>query len=458
MDPNRSEWIAPYNELELRPRDAYVVSFVSFHEHGLGVLTDRFMRALPHYYGVELHNFNPNSIAQVAIFVVVYKGYLGIAPHWELWLHLFRGMRDVRSSPPPILEDVRRWMINRVHADMQKKWKDAKAMNRTKKILTREELDKRRRQQRKDGLPLEESLSSSLSMEASDGDDEGEVGQGPLDHLPNIVEVVPGALASSPALPGGGRADSGSAIARSGAKTDTPEARALGKCVVSPVGSAAAMEQVAVEATQLPPQRTEGVSGSIEDQLVPMDTEAMPLPPPPPLGTRVTVVKWLPPCSSRKRPAEVPTLVPLKALKVSPGSIAHWVASVQATLHHGVASARADPKEPASLGGATEAALTQEGEVAPPPHDGEACGSDVAKVPLAAETSGTEVPRVSQAGATETAAPGTIEAAAVGTRALATAEVTMAETGAPRTTEATMVEAEAPRITDANVIMAGLPA
>ena len=48
------------------------------------------MRASPHYYGVELHNFNPNSIAQAAIFVAVYEGYLGIAPHWELWLHLFR--------------------------------------------------------------------------------------------------------------------------------------------------------------------------------------------------------------------------------------------------------------------------------------------------------------------------------------------------------------------------------
>ena len=61
-DPSRPEWIAPYGEPELRPRDGYVVSFVSFHEHGLGVPADRFMRALPHYYGVQLHNFNPNSI------------------------------------------------------------------------------------------------------------------------------------------------------------------------------------------------------------------------------------------------------------------------------------------------------------------------------------------------------------------------------------------------------------
>ena len=88
-DPNRPEWIASGNEPEPRPHDVYIVSFVAFHERSLGMPADRFMRALPHYYGVELHNFNPNSIAQAAIFLVIYEGYLGIAPHWELWLHLF---------------------------------------------------------------------------------------------------------------------------------------------------------------------------------------------------------------------------------------------------------------------------------------------------------------------------------------------------------------------------------
>ena len=32
---------------------------------------DQFMRALPHYYGVELHNFSPNSIALMAGAVVI---------------------------------------------------------------------------------------------------------------------------------------------------------------------------------------------------------------------------------------------------------------------------------------------------------------------------------------------------------------------------------------------------
>ena len=87
-DPGEPEWIAPGNESEPRPRDGYVVSFVVFHERGFGSPVDNFMRALPHYYGVELHNFNPNSIVQAAIFVAVCEGYLGIAPR-KLWLHLF---------------------------------------------------------------------------------------------------------------------------------------------------------------------------------------------------------------------------------------------------------------------------------------------------------------------------------------------------------------------------------
>jgi hypothetical protein len=71
------------------PPPRYVLSFVSFHERGFGVPASRFMRALLHYYGVELHNFNPNSIAQAAIFAVVCEGFLGIDPHWDLWTHLF---------------------------------------------------------------------------------------------------------------------------------------------------------------------------------------------------------------------------------------------------------------------------------------------------------------------------------------------------------------------------------
>ena len=85
----------------------------------------------------------------------------------------------MRASPPPVPEDARRRAINRAHANAQKTRKDIKAAKRTRQILAREGLDQRRRQQRKDGLPLEESPSLSLSTKASDGDDEGEGGEVP---------------------------------------------------------------------------------------------------------------------------------------------------------------------------------------------------------------------------------------------------------------------------------------
>jgi hypothetical protein len=81
--------MAPASETDLTPPPGYVVSFIPFHERGFGVPVSRFMRALLHHYGVELHNFNPNSIAQAAIFATVCEGFLEIDPHWDLWTHLF---------------------------------------------------------------------------------------------------------------------------------------------------------------------------------------------------------------------------------------------------------------------------------------------------------------------------------------------------------------------------------
>ena len=64
------------------------------------------MRALCEYYGVVLHNFGPNSISQVAVFVVVCEGYLGIEAHWDLWIHLFRGVFFIENTPR-LAEEVR---------------------------------------------------------------------------------------------------------------------------------------------------------------------------------------------------------------------------------------------------------------------------------------------------------------------------------------------------------------
>jgi hypothetical protein len=83
-DP-QPEWMAPPSGAAPSSPPGYVLSFVSFHERGFGVPASRFMRAILHVYEVELHNLSPNSIVQAAIFAAVCEGFLGIAPHWDLW-------------------------------------------------------------------------------------------------------------------------------------------------------------------------------------------------------------------------------------------------------------------------------------------------------------------------------------------------------------------------------------
>jgi len=86
------EWIAPSaDHREPMPPKGYMVSFAKFHCHGLGAPPSRFMRALCHHYRVELQHFSHNAITVAAVFVAVCEGYLGMMPHWDLWLHLYRG-------------------------------------------------------------------------------------------------------------------------------------------------------------------------------------------------------------------------------------------------------------------------------------------------------------------------------------------------------------------------------
>jgi hypothetical protein len=90
-DGRPAEWIVPpAKDHAPNPPSGYVVSFVRFHERGFTAPASRFMRALCHHYGVELHNFAPNAISQVATFVGVCEGFLGIPVKWDLWIHLFR--------------------------------------------------------------------------------------------------------------------------------------------------------------------------------------------------------------------------------------------------------------------------------------------------------------------------------------------------------------------------------
>ena len=91
------EWIVPSaNDREPNPPPGYVVCFLSFLDRGFGVPAGRLIRAILHYYEVELHNLNPNSVMQAAVFTTVCEGFLGVPVNWNLWLHLFKADMSAR--------------------------------------------------------------------------------------------------------------------------------------------------------------------------------------------------------------------------------------------------------------------------------------------------------------------------------------------------------------------------
>jgi len=110
------EWIAPpADHREPQTPKGYVVSFAKFHRHGLGSPPSRFMRALCLHYGVELQHFSPNAITVAAVFATVCEGYLGMMPHWELWLHLYRGeLFNTPTGTTGVRKPVRAGCLNLV--------------------------------------------------------------------------------------------------------------------------------------------------------------------------------------------------------------------------------------------------------------------------------------------------------------------------------------------------------
>jgi hypothetical protein len=56
----------------------------------LALRASNFLCGLLYIYGIQIHHLNPNFIAHVAIFVHLCEAFLGIEPHFALFLFLFR--------------------------------------------------------------------------------------------------------------------------------------------------------------------------------------------------------------------------------------------------------------------------------------------------------------------------------------------------------------------------------
>jgi hypothetical protein len=79
-----SRRLIPSNEDGLVVPNSYVVSFVHFDKRGLASPPHKFLHGLLHHYGIELQHLNTNGIQHILTFIMLYEGYLGIEPHFEL--------------------------------------------------------------------------------------------------------------------------------------------------------------------------------------------------------------------------------------------------------------------------------------------------------------------------------------------------------------------------------------
>ena len=61
------------------------VVFRSFYEKGFALPAGAFFRRFLFFYGLEVTHLNPNSIAQIAIFIHLCEAFLGTAPHFNMW-------------------------------------------------------------------------------------------------------------------------------------------------------------------------------------------------------------------------------------------------------------------------------------------------------------------------------------------------------------------------------------
>ena len=80
-----AHWRAPMGEDSPQPRAGEVVSFLAFHERGLGYPTHWFLRGLLNEWCLELQHLNPTGVLHIADFVTVCKAFLGMEPHVDFF-------------------------------------------------------------------------------------------------------------------------------------------------------------------------------------------------------------------------------------------------------------------------------------------------------------------------------------------------------------------------------------
>ena len=80
-----AHWRVPGGEEFPQPRPNEVVSFLTFHERGLGYPAHWFLRGLLNEWGLELQHLNPMGVLHIAGFVIICEAFLRMEPHADLF-------------------------------------------------------------------------------------------------------------------------------------------------------------------------------------------------------------------------------------------------------------------------------------------------------------------------------------------------------------------------------------
>lgn len=73
----------------LMPKMHERILHTRFVERGLSLPLHPFLRGLLFFYGLQLHNLNPNGILHISCFITFRDCFLGISPYFAMWKSLF---------------------------------------------------------------------------------------------------------------------------------------------------------------------------------------------------------------------------------------------------------------------------------------------------------------------------------------------------------------------------------
>lgn len=80
--------------------------FLPFFRFGLSLPSGDFLRGLLHFYGINIHHLNPNSILQIAIFIHLCEAYYNIPSHFAFFHYLYQLKPQPDKRNPMVVGEV----------------------------------------------------------------------------------------------------------------------------------------------------------------------------------------------------------------------------------------------------------------------------------------------------------------------------------------------------------------